>query len=88
MKLLCVLGFHHWHRVGITMPIRIERDFIEREYIGHKAMGRCSRCQTLSLRGVTGYWEWYHSDEVTAEKYYEEFVAGEYLTDLTERYIV
>ena len=75
---MCKLGLHRWVRVGITKPIRIQSDFVEREYVGHKAMGRCEKCGALGLRSVTGYWKWYHADEVTRDKYKERFDEGEY----------
>ena len=78
MNLICRLDLHKWVRVGITKPIRIKGDFIEREYIGHKAMGRCEKCGVRKLRNVTGSWEWWHCDEVTRDKYEEMFNSGEY----------
>ena len=76
--LRCIFEIHIWKRVGITKPIRRVSDFVEREYIGHCAAGVCLRCGCLQLRKVTGYWEWYHSDELTWKQYWEKFDAGEF----------
>lgn len=81
MKLSCWLGFHSWKRVGVTMPIREVSDFVERRYIGHLAMGECRNCGIQRLQGVTGYWQWYHSDEKTIDQYNTLFEAGEYKLD-------
>jgi len=78
MGFACKLCFHRWLRVGITKPIRRQSDFVEREYIGHKAMGLCVRCKVTALRNVMGYWQWYHSDEVTEDEYKKGFDSGEY----------
>jgi len=78
MNLMCKLGFHRWVRVGITKPIRRQSDFVKREYIGHKAMGRCDKCGAKELKNVTGWWRWYNSEEVTEAEYREKFDSGEY----------
>ncbi len=78
MNLMCRLGYHRWVRVGITKPIRRQSDFTAGGYVGHFAMGRCEKCEALGLRRVTGYWEWYHSDEETMDKYKRRFDSGEY----------
>ena len=78
MNWKCRLGFHGWIRIGITKPIRKQSEFVEREYIGHMAMGQCERCGVKRLRVVTGWWEWYHSDEVTTDEYEKVFDSGEY----------
>ena len=77
-NLKCKLGIHSWKRVGITKPIRRVSEFVDREYMGHYAAGECTICGVLRLREVTGYWRWYHTDEVTKKQYQEKFASGSY----------
>lgn len=80
-RILCWLNLHRWERVGITKPIREVSDFVEREYLGHMAMGECKDCGTHRLKLVTGYWRWSHDDEITATTYRELFSSGKYKLD-------
>ncbi|KKN03428.1 hypothetical protein LCGC14_1107790 [marine sediment metagenome] len=73
----CRLGFHNWRRIGQTKPVRKQSEFVQRVYVGHFALGECERCGVRSLRQVTGWWEWYHSDELTKDNYEEQYNKGQ-----------
>lgn len=80
MDFRCFLGFHHWKRVGIDVPIRKEGEFSGGSGLcdGHFALGECQRCGKRELRQCWGRFTWYRGDEVTESEYMERFEAGEY----------
>ncbi len=81
MNTLCLLGMHHWKRIGTIEAIRTESAFSAGLCHSQSALGECARCGKRALRACSGRFTWYREDEVTEAEYMEKFKSGEFALD-------